>query len=345
MIPLSAAPEALFQAVGERNRLRLLRLLRQEELNVRELVAILGLKQPAVSKHLAVLREAGWLRLRREGTWNWYEAAPPADFAGGAALMQEVMRTADTLTEAAGDDEVLDRVLSDRERRAQDFFAGIAERWDSIRAAYEHADIQAGVVAALAAPGLEVVDIGTGTGALLPLLAGAADRIVAVDSSESMLARARRLCEEQGLAGVTFRLADIQELPFAEGRFAAAHCSMVLHHVARPARAVAEMARVVRPGGKVVVIAFTQHDLTWMREELAHQRLGFAREEIEEMLSAAGLRLRRYLVRGVLSNRELPEHPAIRRQGENWAWPDVFLAEAVKPAVGPRPALAGRDDD
>jgi ubiquinone/menaquinone biosynthesis C-methylase UbiE len=99
---------------------------------------------------------------------------------------------------------------------------------------------------------------------------------------------------------------------------------MVLHHVARPARAVEEMARVVRPGGKAVVIAFTRHNLTWMREELAHQWLGFEREEIEQLFRGAGLRLQRYLVRSRLA----ADKP---RRGERGPrWPDVFLAEAIK---------------
>jgi ubiquinone/menaquinone biosynthesis C-methylase UbiE len=318
------APAVLLQAVGERTRLRLLRLLAKEELNVQELVRILGMSQPRISKHLAVLRDAGWIRQRREGTWSWYRALEPEAFAGGAALCASILQVAGAESAAAADDAALAGVLAERDARSRDFFAGVVGKWDEIRRTYEHADIRLGALGALVDPGLEVIDIGTGTGALLPLLAGVVQRVVAVDNSPAMLARARVLCERAELTGVEFAQADIQELPFADGGFDAAFCSMVLHHVARPARAVGEMARVVRPGGKAVVIAFTRHNLTWMREELAHQWLGFEREEVEQLLHGAGLRLHRYLVRSRLA----ADRP---RRGERGPrWPDVFLAEAVK---------------
>jgi ArsR family transcriptional regulator len=326
----TVSPAVLFQSVSDAVRLRLLRLLHREELNVQELVRVLGMSQPRISKHLAVLREVGWLRQRKEGTWSWYSTVPRSDFPGGPALYDAVVAVADRSAEAAEDDAGLGQVLTDRAARAQDFFAGIAGKWDDIRRAYEHSDIQLAAISALAAERLRVIDIGTGTGALLPLLAGAVDQVVAVDSSEAMLGRARALCQRSGLTGIEFQRADIQALPFAESTFDVAFCSMVLHHMAQPAAAVAEVARVVRPGGKVVIIAFTRHNLTWMRDELAHQWLGFDQRDVERLCRQAGLRPRRYLVRRGSRAAATWAHRPATRKGEPWAWPDVFLSLAIK---------------
>jgi len=344
MARATIGPETVFQAVSDPTRLRLLRLLQREELNVQEMVRILGMNQPRISKHLAVLREAGWLRQRKEGTWSWYRATPKTDFAtllpSGATLFESVLAAADQVESAREDDVTLAVILSERDVRARDFFAGIAGQWDQIRHTYEHPDIQLGAVSAMVDDAMTVVDIGTGTGALLPLLAGAAGRVVAVDNSNAMLARARALCERSHLAGVVFQKADIQALPFADGSFQAAYCSMVLHHVARPVVAIGEMARVVGEGGKVVVIAFTRHNLTWMREELAHQWLGFDREEMERLFRVAGLRLQRYFTRGrtetrgenvqAASQRKTNAGRIPRRKSEEWAWPEVFIAVGTK---------------
>ena len=327
-------PAQLFQAVSDPTRLRLLRLLRREELNVQELVHVLAMNQPRISKHLAILRDSGWIVQRKEGTRSWYRAVLPEEFVGGNALCEQVAVTADLIAAAGRDDTALAAVLAGRDVLARDFFAGVAADWDRIRREYEHHDIQLGAVAALVDRRLRVVDIGTGTGALLPLLSGATGTVVAVDNSPAMLARARELCRNDGLGNVTLQRADIESLPFADAVFDAAYCAMVLHHVTQPAAAVAEMARVIRPGGKVIVIAFTQHDLVWLREELAHQWLGFTREDITQMFDDAELRMAHYLQR-----RRVPEAAARDRQPagrERWRWPDVFLAVAEKPIGGRR---------
>ena len=330
MVIRTAHPAETFKAVGDPTRLRLLRLLARTELNVQEMVQILGLSQPGVSKHLKLLRDAGWLRQRKEGTWSWYALVDEADFAAGTGFHRVVLEAARRAPEAAPDDAALQQVLAERDRRAGTFFADAAETWDQIRPAFDHPDVQAAAVGALAPAGLELVDIGTGTGALLPLLAATGARVTAVDASAAMLTRARALCEREGLDDVVFEQADIQDLPFADDRFDAAYCSMVLHHVARPGRALREMARVVRPGGLVVVMAFTRHNLVWLREELAHQWLGFSRDEMEDFLARTGLRTVRYLERGLsqlaVARETLP--PGLR--GRDTDWPDVFLCVGVK---------------
>ncbi len=324
-----ADPAALFQSVSDVSRLRLLRLLCRHELNVQELVKITDLSQPRVSKHLGVLRDQGWLQQRREGTWSWYRAVPADGFGPGRVLFDQIAAAADAVADAAADDRRLSAVLAERRARARDFFAGLADRWDDIRTAYEHPDIRLGAVAALVDRRLRVLDIGTGTGAMLPVFAGAAGEVVALDNSEAMLERARVLCAGEGLDNVTLCSGDLVRLPFADAHFDACHCAMALHHVADPAAAVAEMGRVVRPGGVVTLSAFLPHEQHWMRDELAHHHLGFAREEIEAHLRAAGLQPETYVARGKRASAPADARPGPGRPELDW--PDVFLATARKP--------------
>ena len=323
-------PVATFQAISDATRLRLLRLLAREELNVQELVTILEMRQPSVSRHLGVLREAGWLAQRREGTWSWYRAVAAPRFQGGADLQRAVSAAAEGVEQAASDDRRLAAVVAEREARGRDLFAGAADHWDRIRRHYEHPDLQTGVVGALVPAGLKVVDVGTGTGALLPALAAAAAEVVAVDQSPLLLARARRRCRDAGHENVRFQQADVRSLPCADGAFDAAYCSMVLHHVPDPGTAVRELARVVRPGGRVVILEFTRHNLAWMRDELAHRWLGFDRDQLEQWLTDAGLVPRRWLQRRRTAAID-DELTAATGGRAGFTWPDVVLAVAAKP--------------
>jgi ArsR family transcriptional regulator len=322
-------PAALFQSISDSTRLRLLRLLGRHELNVQEMVRTTALSQPRVSKHLAVLREQGWIAQRREGTWSWYRAVKPGLFPGGAALFAQVMQLSDQLPEAEADDGLLAGVLAERRALSRDFFAGIAHRWDEIRHQYEHPDIRLGAVGALVDRNLKVLDIGTGTGAMLPVFGAHVGLTVAVDNSEAMLARAQDLCRREQLQGISLCNADVARLPFASGAFDAVNCSMVLHHVDSPAAAVAEMARVTQPAGKVMVTGFTRHDQDWMREELAHRWLGFEQQEVAGFFAGAGLSMEDFLVRGRRPDRD----GGTGRNGASqpaWRWPDVFLATGLK---------------
>ncbi len=325
-----ADPAGTFQAVGEPTRLRLLRLLVKQELNVQELVAILQMRQPSVSRHLAVLRDAGWITQRREGTWSWYRGAAPAATPGGAGLLRSVVAIADQLPDAPADDRELASALAARQQRGRERFAGLADQWDRVRQQYEHPDLQTGMVAAMAPPGLAVVDVGTGTGALLPVLAQAAALVVAVDQSQSLLARARERCHAAGCQNVAFQRADVGALPFPDGVFAVAYASMVLHHVDDPAQALAELARIVAPGGRLVVVDFTSHNLAWMRDDLAHRWLGFAREQLAAWAGAARLVPEQWLQRRRLAA-TTPDavDPVTGREG--FTWPDVLMMVARRP--------------
>lgn len=318
-----AAPDPVttLHAVSDATRLRLLRLLLREELNVQDLVAVLELRQPSVSRHLSVLRDSGWVQQRREGTFSWYRAARQH-----AELLPVVAELAEQLDTAEADDARLATVLADRDARGRELFAGMADQWDQIRRQYEHPDLQAGMVTALVPAGLRVVDVGTGSGALLPLLAAAADRVDAVDHSAALLARARRRCREAGHENVHFHESDARQLPFDDDLFDAAYSSMVLHHLKRPQEALRELARVTRPGGRVVVVEFSRHNLGWMRDELAHRWLGFERTELEGWLGEAGLVPRRWLRRKRTDDQHIELPAAAGREG--FTWPDVVLVVA-----------------
>jgi ubiquinone/menaquinone biosynthesis C-methylase UbiE len=329
-----AGPAGTLQAVSETSRLRLLRLLSRQELNVQELVAILEMRQPSVSRHLAVLREAGWIVQRREGTYSWYRVATPAGMMGGPELQRSITAIAERVAEAADDDRRLVSVLAARELRRREHFAGLADRWDRVRRQFEHPDLQGGMVAALVPPGLRVIDVGTGTGALLPVLARAAERVVAVDQSQALLVRARRRCLEAGCGNVDFQRADVRELPFPAGAFAAAYASMVLHHVDDPGQALRELARVTAPGGRVVVVDFTSHDLHWMRDELAHRWLGFSRQQLAAWAAAAGLVPEQWLQRPRLADTNDEASPTGGGR-DGLIWPDVLLMAARRLSTEP----------
>jgi ArsR family transcriptional regulator len=168
--------------------------------------------------------------------------------------------------------------------------------------------------------------VGTGTGALLPVLAATGAEVVAIDHSAAMLARARRRCRDAGHTRVAYHQADVLALPFADGVFDAVYCSMVLHHVPRPLAAMTELARVARPGGTVVLIDFTPHNLTWMRDELGHRWLGFNLEEVAAWQKAAGLEPGRVVLRRRTTTDGESTAPGAAR--EQFAWPEVFLAQA-----------------
>ncbi len=307
-------------------RLRLLRLLARQELNVQELVAITGLSQPRVSKHLGILRQQEWVAQRREGTWSWYQACVPTLIPQGRVLFDQVLQLADSVADCAADDEGLAIALSARQAKARAFFSDMADRWETISRQYANSDLERGLIGALAEPGVKVLDVGTGTGALLPELVACGAWVVALDHSVPMLVKARGRCRGQEDQAVGFCAGEAGSLPLQSDSFDVVSGAMILHHAARPRQVIAEMARVTRPGGRVTVTSFVAHDQEWMREELAHQWLGFAQSELEYFYRSAGLEPTRWLQRG--------PQPAERNGSGHGAsapnWPDVFLISGVK---------------
>lgn len=289
---------AALKAAGEATRLRILALLGQAELTVKDLTAILGQSQPRISRHLKLLAEAGLIDRHPEGAWVFYrltDQGPACRFAGD---LLGLVDAGDPVL--ARDREYLAAVKREHAEAAQRYFADHAGEWDSLRALHvAEAAVEAAMVAAVGERPFEsMLDLGTGTGRLLELLAPLYNRAVGIDASADMLAVARANLDRAGIAKAQVRLGDIQHLPFARNAFDLVTVHQVLHYLNDPERAIAEAARVLRPGGRLLIVDFAPHDLEFLRERHAHRRLGFAPAAMRQWIEAAGLAL--------LDTRDLP---------------------------------------
>ena len=290
MLPVESVIAAL-KAAGEATRLRILALLGEAELTVKDLTAILGQSQPRISRHLKLLTEAGLVDRYPEGAWVFYrltERGPARRLA--TDLFAAVDRGDPVL---ARDRERLAAVKREHSEAAQRYFAENAAEWDTIRALHVADDtVEKAMGEALGArPFDSLLDLGTGTGRILELFAPLYARAVGVDASADMLAVARANLDRAGIAGAQVRLGDIHNLPFPRDSFDVVTIHQVLHYLDDPERAIAEAARVLRPGGRLLVVDFAPHDLEFLRERHAHRRLGFAREPMRQWIEAPGLAL------------------------------------------------------
>ncbi len=278
----------VFKTLSDPTRLRILALLAREELAVQDLMEILGMAQSRVSRHLSILREAGLLRDRRDGTFVHYrlgEPLPPLYRDAWALARRDLEH--DPLCER--DRAALGAVVAARTHRTRNFFESLGPEWDTLRKVFDDDVHRARALAHLLPEGLRVADVGTGTGILAAELARLGCRVVAVDASPRMLAAARERLADRGIAGVELLEADAGSLPLATGSLDGAIAHMVLHYLPRPERAVREMARVVRPGGRIVLVDFLTHGFDWMREELGMLWLGFDEAGVRTWLEGAGL--------------------------------------------------------
>jgi DNA-binding transcriptional ArsR family regulator len=282
------ALQKVFKTLADPTRMRILCLLEREELAVQELMEVLGMAQSRVSRHLGILREAGLIQDRRDGTFVLYRFSPSESGHWREAWMLVRRSLGDDAT-ADRDLAALGRVIEARASRSRSFFDSVGPEWDALRKVWSDDLLRARALARLIAPGLRVADIGTGTGVLALELARAGLRVVAVDHSARMLDAARAKLERDPGLDVALRLGDASSLPLGDAEVDAAFAHMVLQYLASPIEALREMARVVAPGGSVVVIDFVSHDREWMRQELGVLRLGFTAEEIESSFVSVGL--------------------------------------------------------
>jgi ArsR family transcriptional regulator len=280
----------LFRVLGDETRLRILRLLRREELNVQEVVEVLRMVQSRVSHHLKGLREAGLIADRREGTWTYYRLRRTDEMdERSRALVALVGQWLTGLDEHAEDIERLGEVMEARKRPTRTFFDEKGMEWDRIRSG-KIADVPALAAVMALLPGEAVAaDVGTGTGELLVRLARNCRRAIGVDNSERMLSAARERIRSEHLKNVELRLGDVDALPLGDGEVDAVFAGMVLHHCPRPAHAVAEMSRALRAGGALVLIDLAKHAEEWVRREMADLWLGFERDEVRRFFEDAGL--------------------------------------------------------
>jgi ArsR family transcriptional regulator len=280
----------VLRAVGEETRLRIVTLLQHGELTVTDLTDILGQSQPRISRHLKLLAEAGVVDKHREGTWAFFELVGEGPIA---ELVTGVLAQIAPLDPASAID--LDRLEVVRSRRAataQEYFAAVADHWDEERSLHApDAIVEAAIVdVAGEQPYRSLLDLGTGTGRMLQLLADErVERAVGIDNSHSMLAVARANLERAEVRRVDLRQGDVYSPPFERSAFDLIVIHQVLHFLDDPARAVREAARLLSPGGRLLIVDFAPHSLEFLRTEHAHRRLGFRTDTVSSWLAHAGL--------------------------------------------------------
>lgn len=278
---------AVLRAAAEETRLRILSLLAEGELSVSDLTDILGQSQPRISRHLKLLVEAGLVERHREGAWAFFRLVD-----GRTGLIDPLIAGLDPVRPPLSEDRARrEAVRGQRAEAAQAFFARLAPKWDRLRSLHvAEAIVEAAVLDVLGPrPIHNLIDLGTGTGRMLGLLAGRAARATGLDSNHAMLSVARANLERLGLARVDLRQGDIHAPPFGRGSFDLVLVHQVLHYLDDPARALREATRLVAPGGRLLVVDFAPHDLEFLRETQAHRRLGFAAEQVTGWLRDAGL--------------------------------------------------------
>ncbi len=282
------------RALGDLTRLRIMRLIATMELAIGELAHALGQSQPRVSRHVAILCDAGLAERRREGSWVFLRQSA----AGGEATARAVAR----LLAAAEDEDAsfahtcaedrrhLAAIRDARDKSAADYFARHAGEWDRLRALLAPADaVEQALVAALGSESLgAVLDIGTGTGRIAELLEPASDKVTGLDKSPEMLRLARARLQGLPSGRVELVQGDFAALPFAPASFDTVVFHQVLHYASEPDYALAEAARVCRAGGRIAIVDLAAHEREDMRRAHAHARLGFGDDQMSAMLSRYG---------------------------------------------------------
>lgn len=284
--------EAIFRALADPTRLRILRLLGSMELAVGEVAQVLGQSQPRVSRHIGILCDAGLAERRREGSWIFLRAR------GDAALCDDVLRLLGKAEIAdpvfaelcEGDRRKLAEIRSAREQQAEQYFADHADDWDELRRLHSSDDeVEAALRASLGDLKLgRLLDIGTGTGRMAELFAEGAEHIVALDKSLAMLRVARAKLQHLPTDRVELIQGDFASLPFPSRSFDTVLFHQVLHFAPSPALVLSEAARVTRENGQVAIVDFAAHQREELRERHAHARLGFADDHMARLLEDAG---------------------------------------------------------
>ena len=312
---------ATLKAAAEPTRLRILALLAEAELTVSDLTEILRQSQPRLSRHLRLLTEAGLVDRFREGSWAFFRLGERGGTAELARALIGRLKTDDAIV--LRDRERLAAVRTSRAAAAQNYFRRHAAEWDRIRRLHvADAALESAIRTALAdKPIRSLLDLGTGTGRMRELFGADIERGLGLDLSLDMLALARARLDRAGLKHCSVRHGDIYDLALPRDSFDVVIIHQVLHFLDDSARAIAEAARVLRPGGRLLVVDFAPHDLEFLREEHAHRRLGFSAETVTGWLEAAGL--------DVLRQETLPPGPQGKIAVSLWLARDPRIVLAV----------------
>lgn len=295
-------------------RSRVLWLLDRHALTVSELCAVVQLPQSTVSRHLKALVETGWVSAHGEGTSNIYSVAREELDGAARKLWSLVRDQIGTLPAAAQDQRRLEATLAAKRTRTQEFFSSSAGQWDRMRADLFGDACHLAAFGALADPAWTIGDLGCGTGHVTEALAPFVRQVIAVDGSAAMLAAARKRVRD--LPNVELRRGELEALPIEDDHLDAALVMLVLHHLPEPARALAEAARVLRPGGRVILVDMLPHDREAYRRQMGHVWLGFSDDQLRRLCEAAHLS----------DVTVVPLPPDARAKG-----PALFAATARKP--------------
>lgn len=272
-------------ALADTTRSRILLLLERQELTVSEICAVMQLPQSTISRHLKALADSGWVGSRGEGTSNVYTMARDLD-SPARRLWLLVREQVGASPAAVHDQRRLQTALADRRTKSQEFFSSSAGQWDRVRDELFGDRFHLAAFAAFAHREWIVGDLGCGTGQVSAALAAFVERVIAVDGSAAMLQAARKRLH--GVNNVDLRRGELEALPIDDGRLDAATVMLVLHHIAEPQKALSEVARVLKPGGTLVVVDMLPHDRESYRQQMGHAWLGFSEEHITRLLGDAG---------------------------------------------------------
>ena len=282
---------SLYRLLGDEARLRLLRVLRRERLNVTELTGILGLAQSGVSRHLGLLKEAGLVSEERDAGFTFYRLSPSLQTDGQRALwavLDEQFDQAAADPAVRADEARLQEVL--RLRKENFDTHGAADTRDARQLVPGRSWAAWSRALGLLLPPLRVADLGCGEGYLTLEASRWASRVIAVDRSAMVLNRAKGLARRRRASNVTWKQGELEKLPVKDETVDVALLSQALHHAQDPGRAVAEAARITVPGGRVLILDLRTHSEEWVRSKLGDQALGFRDDELAQLLTAAGLR-------------------------------------------------------
>jgi len=311
------------KALADPLRLRVLAAVAEEELTVGEVQEVVASVQSSVSRNLAMLREAGFVRDRKEGT-NVYFSARRDMSAPARELFKTLQARFADLPESKKDQARLIACRRRRLRRSEGYFESVAGDWERIRKSYFDDRVTSLAIEKLLPRNLTLADLGCGTGSLTFELARFARKVIGIDLSNEMLKRARGIAKERGVDNVEFRQGDLLKLPVESCSVDAAFCVMVLHFLPDPARAIAGLCRIVRPGGSVILVDLVQHKQEWMREQMAHHWLGFERRSLEQWFHRAGAASVDYDLTGSYAGEK------VVRNGNRAV--EIFVARATLPA-------------
>jgi ArsR family transcriptional regulator len=284
----------LFSALADPTRLRVIAILRAMELSVGELAQVLGQSQPRVSRHVKILIDAGLAERHKEGSWVFLSLGRPERVEPLFQLLDRWAAIDGEEHRAGADLARLAAVRADRAAAAERYFAQHAKDWDEIRTLHiAESEVEAAIARALGDRPLgRMIDIGTGTGRMLELFAGSAQGAVGVDRSPEMLRLARVKLAEAGLSSAELRQGDMYSLPLPSGSADTVIIHQVLHFAQQPAAAISEAARLLAPGGRLLIVDFAPHEREELRTRDAHARLGFSDEAVIGWMAGAGLEAR-----------------------------------------------------